>query len=301
MRDLSPLNKLPKVDVYAKGLKDRIPPISNADTKVRPIIYMHGIFGKADEKNFACQYIPSVVPGAVVYALDMFNGAESALNLDYQLEYIMPAMQKIMDNHTDTGVTLLCYSQGGVICRGVVQMLSTHNVHTFITLSSPLDGQYGVTSYMSPFIPNKDRRYLWEFWYSGVGQEISIGDYWNDPHHQEAFSDPKTDVLIARLNNQTGHPNKYKKNFLKLERLVMIGGPDDTVITPWQSAQLGFYNQNETVLPFEKQPWYSSDEFGLRTLNEANKVVRHTVAGVNHIYWYRNQKVFDCCVLPYIS
>jgi len=26
------------------------------------------------------------------------------------------------------------------------------------------------------------------------------------------------------------------------------------VITPWQSAQLGFYNQNETVLPFEKQP-----------------------------------------------
>lgn len=60
MRDLSPLNKLPKVDVYAKGLKDRIPPISNADTKVRPIIYMHGIFGKADEKNFACQYIPSV-------------------------------------------------------------------------------------------------------------------------------------------------------------------------------------------------------------------------------------------------
>jgi len=37
-----------------------------------------------------------VVPGAVVYALDMFNGAESALNLDYQLEYIMPAMQKVL-------------------------------------------------------------------------------------------------------------------------------------------------------------------------------------------------------------
>ena len=33
----------------------------------------------------------------------------------------------------------------------------------------------------------------------------------------------------------------------------MIGGPNDSVITPWQSAQLGFYDQNETVIPFEKQ------------------------------------------------
>ena len=67
-----------------------------------------------------------------------------------------------MDNHTDTGVTLLCFSQGGVICRSVVQMLSTHNVHTLITLSSPIAGQYGVTSYMKRFVPNKDRKYLWE-------------------------------------------------------------------------------------------------------------------------------------------
>ena len=28
---------------------------------------------------------------------------------------------------------------------------------------------------------------------------------------------------------------EYKKNFLRLEQLVLIGGPDDGVITPWQS------------------------------------------------------------------
>ena len=27
----------------------------------------------------------------------------------------------------------------------------------------------------------------------------------------------------------------YKKNFLALEQLVLIGGPDDGVMTPWQS------------------------------------------------------------------
>lgn len=34
----------------------------------------------------------------------------------------------------------------------------------------------------------------------------------------------------------------------------MVGGPNDTVITPWQSAHLGFYDSNEIVQPFEKQP-----------------------------------------------
>lgn len=69
-----------------------------------------------------------------------------------------------MDNHTDTGVTLLCYSQGGVICRSAVQMMPNHNVHTMITLSSPLDGQYGVTSYVQFLYPNRDRKYLWRYW-----------------------------------------------------------------------------------------------------------------------------------------
>ena len=48
--------------------------------------------------------------------------------------------------------------------------------------------------------------------------------------------------------------SEYRDNFLRLEKFVMIGGPNDTVITPWQSAHLGFYDQNEVVQPFEKQP-----------------------------------------------
>lgn len=29
-----------------------------------------------------------------------------------------------------------------------------------------------------------------------------------------------------------------KKNFLKLKNLILIGGPDDGVITPWQSRYM---------------------------------------------------------------
>ena len=48
--------------------------------------------------------------------------------------------------------------------------------------------------------------FLWcRFFYTKAGQDISVGAYWNDPHHQNMFADPKLDVLLARLNNQTGH------------------------------------------------------------------------------------------------
>lgn len=33
----------------------------------------------------------------------------------------------------------------------------------------------------------------------------------------------------------------YKSNFVKLENLVLIGGPDDGVITPWQSRYVHFF------------------------------------------------------------
>ena len=29
--------------------------------------------------------------------------------------------------------------------------------------------------------------------------------------------------------------SEWKKNFLKIKKLVLVGGPDDGVITPWQS------------------------------------------------------------------
>ena len=46
---------------------------------------------------------------------------------------------------------------------------------------------------------------------------------------------------------------EYKRNFLRVKQVVAIGGPDDGVITPWQSSQFGFYDKNETVLPYTEQ------------------------------------------------
>ena len=41
-------------------------------------------------------------------------------------------------------------------------------------------------------------------------------------------------VFLPKLNYPTDD-SKYKENFMAIKDLVLIGGPDDGVITPWQS------------------------------------------------------------------
>lgn len=71
--------------------------------------------------------------------------------------------------------------------------------------------------------------------YTSPGQRCSVANYWNDPHHQAGYIKnskylPYIDNIIPTARNST-----YRTNFLRLRKLILIGGPDDGVITPWQS------------------------------------------------------------------
>lgn len=226
----------------------------------------------------------------------------SLQNLTAQVFKIAAQVQVIMADNPD-GIHLLCFSQGGMICRAIVQMFPDHTVCNFIALSSPLAGQYGVTDFLAPFLPYRERAYVWRVLYTEHGQKLSIASYWNDPHHQAEFEDPSLRILLAILNNQTdtGQSFEFRQNFLRLKNLILIGGPDDGVITPWQSSQFGFYSDNETALPMEEQPWYVNDAFGLKTLNRRGAVHRYTISDVEHLQWHRNLTIFKCCILPWLQ
>ena len=74
--------------------------------------------------------------------------------------------------------------------------------------------------------------------YTSAGQKYSVANYWNDPHHQNGYLKsskylPYIDNVIPSANSST-----FKDNFIRLKQLVLIGGPDDGVITPWQSRYI---------------------------------------------------------------
>ncbi|XP_010725074.1 lysosomal thioesterase PPT2, partial [Meleagris gallopavo] len=89
-------------------------------------------------------------------------------------------------------------------------------------------------------------------------QGVAVGLIWDfppppDPHHRDLYLNSSD--FLAPLNDERLHPNAsaWKQNLLRIRNLILIGGPDDGVITPWQSSLFGFYDANETVQDMRSQ------------------------------------------------
>lgn len=262
----------------------------------KPVIIVHGLFDSSGDFINLQRFINESHPGTNVTIIDLFDRCKSLEPMWKQVEGFKAAIYPIMQNAAD-GVHFICYSQGGLVCRGILSTLSDHNVHSFISLSSPQAGQYGDTDYFPHHLfPQFVKSNLYHFCYTEVGQMISICNYWNDPHHRDLYVNSSD--YLALLNSERSNLNstEWKKNFLKIKKLVLIGGPDDGVITPWQSSQFGFYDDNETVVEMQHQDLYLRDVFGLKTLAARGDLILCSVPGVQHVWWHSNETVFHTCM-----
>nr|XP_033772086.1 lysosomal thioesterase PPT2 isoform X2 [Geotrypetes seraphini] len=238
----------------------------------KPIIVVHGLFDGPSNFKDLLGFINQTHPGTNVTVIDLFDHQKSLKPLWEQVKGFGEAIYPIMQNAAD-GVHLLCYSQGGLICRGILETIPDHNVDTFISLSSPQMGQYGDTDYLRYLFPHYMKSNLYRICYTQLGQDFSICNYWND----------------------------WRKNFLRIQKLVLIGGPDDGVITPWQSSQFGFYDENESVTAMEEQKVYLQDAFGLKTLKARGSVITYTVNGVSHTMWHCNFTVYQNYIVKWLT
>ncbi|ETM02920.1 hypothetical protein L917_00794, partial [Phytophthora nicotianae] len=90
---------------------------------------------------------------------------------------------------------------------------------------------------------------------------------------------------------------RRKANFLKLEEAHFFASPADERIMPWQSSIFGRYSEvdtieeietkfmNLTIVNMNETLEYTSDTFGLKTLDERGGLFLHEVANVSHSCW----------------
>lgn len=88
---------------------------------------------------------------------------------------------------------------------------------------------------MHIYFPGLALETAFELFYSRVGQHTSVGNYWNDPYHHSLYFNYSQ--YLPYVNNEIASPKTadFKYALTKLDMMVLIGGPDDDVITPWQS------------------------------------------------------------------
>jgi len=97
---------------------------------------------------------------------------------------------------------------------------------------------------------------------------------------------------------------RRKANFLKLEEAYFFVSPQDGAVTPWKSSHFGRYSEVKSVdaieanfsslavLAMEETLEYTSDTFGLRTLDERGGLFLVTAENVPHVCWSRDSG--DC-------
>ncbi|XP_068106387.1 lysosomal thioesterase PPT2 isoform X2 [Hyperolius riggenbachi] len=267
----------------------------------KPVILVHGLFDSSANFVHLVEYINNTHPGTNISVIDLFDHKASLQPLWKQVMGFSEAIYPIMQNAGSDGVHLLCYSQGGLICRGLLETIPDHNVDTFISLSSPLMGQYGDTDYLRYLFPTYMKANLYRFCYTQIGQTWSICNFWNDPHHHDMYINSSD--FLAPLNSERPEPNTtdWKKNFLRLRKMVLIGGPNDGVITPWESSHFGFYDENETVVEMQEQQVYQEDTFGLRTLDKRGAITVYSVPDVMHTMWHSNETVYKQCIEKWLT
>ncbi|CAJ1062837.1 lysosomal thioesterase PPT2-A-like [Xyrichtys novacula] len=258
----------------------------------KPVIIVHGIRQAPEDLKALTEHIEQAHPGTEVHVISLFDKEKSFKPMWKQVNGFRTEIKAIMQKNPN-GVHLLCYSQGGLICRAVLYRIPYHNVHTFISLASPQAGQYGVPDAVLDWLISK--KFVSSQCYK-KGLQQSFCDYWNDPHRRSMYRN--NSVFLAPINGDRPDPKMkvWKKSFLRIKNLVLIGGPDDGVITPWQSSFFGFYDKKDNVVEMKDQRFYRKNLFGLKTLDARGGISTCVRPGVEHTTWYSNFTVFKDCI-----
>lgn len=92
-----------------------------------------------------------------------------------------------------------------------------------------------LAEFLHLIFPDLAAKTAYTLFYSYAGQHTSVGNYWNDPHRQDMYFQYSS--FLPYINNELKSVNstRFRTNLLKLEQMILVGGPNDGVITPWES------------------------------------------------------------------
>ena len=241
-----------------------------------PVAIIHGFFDSCSNS-----YFPTLVKllkynnKDYAYCLRSGEGSDS-LSLSFE-EQCKRACEEIKNKtEFDNGFSILSISQGGLIARYLIQKCDMKGkVKKLVSFGGPMMGTSQVPFCLggvSCYIINSLVDY---FVYNNYFQNnIGPAGYYKTAAHNKEFE--KSGSFLYKLNN----PNKTEKeNFENLESLVLIGFTNDKMISPKESAEFGKFDENFNVLRMNETEEYSSNSFGLKTLNENNKIKIYYLKG----------------------
>lgn len=266
---------------------------------------MHGFGGGPEDGDALAANLRAAHPGQVVVQVDLFNHNASLAPMWNQTagvaDYVRNATAGFPAYH------LICHSQGGLLCRAVIESMGDHRVDHFVSIAGVQMGQYGIPpgwTALPAWILALGTDLAWIPFYTWpwVQDDLGFPEYWNDPHHHKEYLNAS--AFLAIVNNETCHDSaaaaQRRANFLSVGAAHFFGSPDDGTLEPWATALFQTLDPSNSsrLIPMKQQPVYTEDWFGLRSLHAAGRLTLTQVAGVVHHEWLSRKDVFDHYLEP---
>jgi len=291
------LGQIVQVDAELASALEETPKSSAVGT---PVVMMHGM---GDFANNPMGMVPlrkliAKNANAYVHSVELCSDPKKfsdCMSEDSVNGFLMPMDEQVeqfarvvrADAQLAGGFNAIGFSQGNTLIRGYIHYYNNPPVKAFVSVHGPMMGVSGLPR--CPMDLAICRSMNWLIEHSGVYSKLvqnhlAQANYYRDSRDLNTYR--KYCRFLPFINNEvTGRENAtYIDNFKSLEKLVLVMANNDTMVIPKESEHFGYFKDgsDEEQIAMKDAPWYTEDWFGLRSLDEANKLDFFSTPG-NHL------------------
>ncbi|XP_063676397.1 lysosomal thioesterase PPT2-A-like [Bolinopsis microptera] len=271
--------------------------VSGQTTAANPVLLFHGLMDNHKTMEYMAFKIKKDFPGTYTHSIKLYPDDYSLISLKVQSESLVKYIKNL---HIEGPITFIGHSMGALSGRNVIQNWDDHNITTFISLAGPHMGVSkvppinGIAGGYENFI-NDTLAYMC---YNAGGQEFSLCNFWNDPTKQAMYKKRNKFLSSSLCQTQRKKCPGQSDNLKKLQKMVLIGGPQDGTVFPFESTLFGYYDNEWNIVPRRDQSFYK--DLGLKKMDKNNRIVECIKESVEHVQFVFNDDVYNDCVRPHI-
>eukprot|EP00768_Dysnectes_brevis_P004387 gnl/Dysnectes_brevis/3151_a3927_782.p1 GENE.gnl/Dysnectes_brevis/3151_a3927_782~~gnl/Dysnectes_brevis/3151_a3927_782.p1 ORF type:complete len:300 (+),score=107.73 gnl/Dysnectes_brevis/3151_a3927_782:638-1537(+) len=221
----------------------------------RPVALIHGILHGMEDMAEIESWINEDFPDTYTHNIEIGNGAGTSV-FDSMTHYIDTFAEAVRsDTSLHPEFHIVAHSQGALVSRGYIQMYAGREdypaVRNFISLSGPHGGFYcGESEHGTgcaidnPVLQMVADLLADSLVYTPFVQGLVVpAGYWMDAFNMSRAIEGCQVVPV--LNNQRKNDPVMAARLQAVENIVLAGSHLDGVITPWESAFFGFYDDGQ--------------------------------------------------------